>query len=107
MLALHPERLAAGGEQLQPRCLRQQLGQGRRGPEQLLQVVEQEQHALAADVRGEAVSRAQRLRHGGEDEAVVAHRLQGHPENTVGKLLDRFRGRAEARGASCPSRPAR
>jgi hypothetical protein len=50
-----------GGDHAESRATREQCGDARRGVEDLLEIVEQEQHPLFDDVLGQAVARSDRL----------------------------------------------
>ena len=63
--------------------------------DQMLEVVEDEQKSAVADAVGEAVPRFERLSGDLEHELRVAQRSKRSPEDAVGVLVGRFRGRLE------------
>jgi hypothetical protein len=87
------QRLSARHEHVQPRAGAQDLAQARAGLDHLLEVVKQDQHAPVADVGGELLPGAERLRRRRKYEVGVAERRQRHPPDTVGVCI-----RGDARG---------
>ena len=57
LLAAHPERLAAGHEQLQPRAVGEELDERRAGDRDLLEVVEDDEELLGAELAAELIER--------------------------------------------------
>ena len=105
VLAAEVERLAARDEDRHLLRLCEQLGQPRRCLDELLEVVEQEQRPLAAQVLGEPVLGAQRLRDRRLDERGVAERRQRHPPDAVGIVLDELGRDLEREPRLARSRP--
>ena len=92
VLPAHMQRRPAGHQHLQPATRRQQLGHHRGRGQQVLEVVEQQQHLPAAQMRGERLEQRlaahlgdpQRPRDGGRNQGGIAQRGQGHDEDPVG-----------------------
>ena len=106
-LAVDPERSARRQQQPQVRTGRDEHGERPgRSRQQLLQVVEQQQHPLLIDVRGETVLGADRLGDGRFDEARLVDGGQRHPEHAAAEVVDalgrRLEGKPRLAGAACP-----
>ena len=89
LLAGDVQGLAAGDEDVEVRARAEQFGDVGRRCDDLLEVVQQHEHRLVADVLGEAVRRAERLRRGRQHELRMAQRRERHPPDTVGIGLRR------------------
>ena len=94
-------------EQVEIGTRRNQLGERRRTLEQLLEVVEQEQHPLLIDMLGESLAGADRLADRGREEIRIGHRCQRCPEDAVREISDNVCSNLPARVASCRFLPAR
>ena len=93
LLGSHAQRFAAGRHQLEVRARGEQFGEPGRGVDHLLEVVEQQQHRLVADVVDEAVLRSERLRRRLDDEGRVAQGRERNPPHALRvSLRKRSRG---------------
>ena len=90
-LARQAQRRPARHEHLKIRRLRQQVGDAGRGGQQVLEVVEQQEHRAAAQEAAKIVARADRLRDLGEHQFRIRERAQAHPEHAISKRADAFR----------------
>ncbi len=92
MLTLQLQELSARDDDVEVGTCRQQVSQPARSVQQVLEVVQQEQHAHVADERPERLlARPEGLSGLVEDEARIAHWSERHPEDTVGILVGRLR----------------
>ena len=107
VLAREVERLPARDEQRQLRAGGRELRElGRRG-QQVLEVVEQEQQLLAANVLGEILpSRRETCAIVERDEHRLAEGGEADPEDAIGEELGDVGGGLQRRAGSCPIRPA-
>ena len=109
------QRFAAGHEQLELRALVQQLRHGGRCDRHLLEVVEQQQHALVpqavlqlVDERVAArVTQTDRAGDGGEQRFAVAGGGKIDEEDPVLEAVDLLWQRRRAPAESCRCRPGR
>ena len=90
LLRFDLQRLPARDQRLRVGRLRQERRDRRRGLHDLLEVVEQEQQALAPDVVAHGAVGADGRADRAFDEGRVAECLKRDPEDAVGELLDRF-----------------
>jgi hypothetical protein len=107
------ERLAARRDDPQVRAGREQLSEAWRRPHHLLEVVEDEQHAPAADVLGRLGLGTKRRADRRHDELRVAHSLEPDPPDAVlvsvdhlGGSLDREAGLPGAAGPGQRQEPS-
>ncbi len=99
-LAANAEALPAGSEQAQPRTCRQQRGHGRSAGDDLLHVVDDEEHALVADPVQERLAHAEaapfadadRRGHRGHDHLRIGHLAKRHEPDTLRKAVKQIGG---------------
>ena len=82
------QRLAARDKDIRVRCALEQRRDHRRGLDNLLEVVHQDEQALARHVLDQVVVCADRGADRTLDESGIAERLQRNPEHTVRELFD-------------------
>ncbi len=104
-LAAHAQGRPAGDQQPQPLGLGEQLAEGGCGREQVLEIVDQEQQLLVAEVVRQLVAGADRLRDLLDDQARVGERRERHPEDAVLVGADQLGGHLERQPRL--ARPAR
>jgi hypothetical protein len=86
------QRLAAGDERLRVRRARQQLGDRRRGLHDLLEIVEEHEQPLVADVLEQLALRADPGLDGVSDERRISKGLERNPVDAVGEGFGPVRG---------------
>ena len=87
------QRLAARREQAQVRARREQLRERRRRVKHLLEVVEEQEHVLRADVLRKLAPRPQCRADRREDEVRLPKRLEADPPHAVLEVVDELRSR--------------
>ena len=94
LLGCDAKRLAAGYEDPQTLAARQQVGELRRGVEELFEVIEKKQELPVGDVLGQFALGAQHLGGRIHHECVVTNRGERDPPDASGK-------RSETSAAAC------
>ena len=87
LLSSYVQRLTAGNEQVQPGTCGQQPSEIVRGPQHVLEVVEEQQRRGLANVFSQSVPRPDRLPRRLEDESRVAKWSERHPKDTAGMAV--------------------